>query len=395
MNFESSVSTPITSSAAFSYSSSEEAEAIFSGNLSKPLYSRMGNPTSTILEEKLAVMDGGIAAIATSSGMASISMSIMALCKSGDEIISIGGLFGGNYALLSQTLPRFGIKTTFLSMDEVDKIEENINDNTKIIFCESVGNPNLRLTPIDIIGNIANKHNVAFLIDNTTTAGTIKPIEYGADIVLYSTTKIISGNSSALGGAAILREIKDNDKFHSKRYEFLQPFIKKLKGKALYGCCKKRALRDFGMSASAYNSYQTLLGLETLELRNERIKSTCEKVSLELLKNGVNVNHPSLLEHCDNNLYQTLYKNGCGPVLTIDMQSKEKAFDLLNNTKFITLTANLGDSRTLALHMASTIYSDFTTEEQKFLGISEGLIRVSIGLENPTDIINDIMQAIN
>jgi O-acetylhomoserine (thiol)-lyase len=395
MNFESSISTPITSSAAFSYTTAQEAEAIFSGNLAKPLYSRMGNPTSSILEQKLADMDGGVAAIATSSGMGAITMAIMALCKSGDEIISIGGLFGGNYALLSQTLPRFGIKTTFLSMDEVDKIEQNINDNTKIIFSESVGNPNLRLTPIDQIGDIAKKYNVAFLIDNTTTAGTIKPIEYGADIILYSTTKVISGNSSALGGAAIFKKIENGDKFHSKRYEFLKPFIEKLQGKALFGCCKKRALRDFGMSASAYNSYQTLLGLETLDLRNERVKNTTEKVACALFKNNININHPSLLENPDNNLYHSLYKNGCGSIITIDMGSKEKAFKLLNNTKLLTLTANIGDSRTLALHMASTIYRDFNEDEQKFLGVTDGLIRISIGLENPDEIINDILQAID
>lgn len=393
MNFESSISTPITSSAAFSYTSSEEAEAIFSGNLAKPLYSRMGNPTSTILEQKLADMDGGVTAIATSSGMGAITMAIMALCKSGDEIISIGGLFGGNYALLSQTLPRFGIKTTFLSMDEVDKIEQNINENTKIIFSESVGNPNLRLTPIDLIGDIANKHNVAFLIDNTTTAGTIKPLEYGADIVLYSTTKVISGNSSALGGAAIFKKVEDGDKFHSKRYEFLKPFIEKLKGKALFGCCKKRALRDFGMSASAYNSYQTLLGLETLELRTQRVKSSCEKIATTLFEKDINVNHPSLLTHCDNNLYHNLYKNGCGSIITIDMGTKEKAFKLLNNTKLLTLTANIGDSRTLALHMASTIYSDFSDEEKEFLGITPGLIRISIGLEDPQAIADDIISS--
>lgn len=394
MNFDSSISTPITSSAAFSYNSSEEAEAIFSGNLAKPLYSRMGNPTSTILEQKLAKLDNAIASIVTSSGMGAISMSIMALCKSGDEIISIGGLFGGNYALFSQTLPRFGIKTTFLSMDEIDKIEENINENTKIIFCESVGNPNLRLAPVQEIGNIANKHDVAFLIDNTTTAGIIKPIEYGADIVLYSTTKIISGNSSALGGAAIFKEVVDGDKFHSTRYEFLKPFIKKLGSKALLGCCKKRALRDFGMSASAYNSYQTLLGLETLELRNERVKSSCEKIAHELFKRDININHPSLVNHPDYGIYSSFY-NGCGSIMTIDMESKEKAFKLLNHLNTIILTANIGDSRTLALHMASTIYRDFTKEEQEFLGVSEGLIRLSIGLENPQEIIDDISRAVD
>jgi O-acetylhomoserine (thiol)-lyase len=392
-NFDSAISTPIVSSASFSYENSDEAQNIFCGMSPKPLYSRMGNPTSIKLEQLLASHDGGVGAIATSSGMGAISMVVTSICSSGDEIISIGGLFGGNYALFSQTLTRFGIKTHFLSMDEIDTIEELINKNTKVIFCESVGNPNLRLTPIDTIAKIANKNDVALLVDNTTTPY-LFPLQHGADIVLYSTTKIISGNSSALGGAAIFRAIKEeNEKFKTPRYKFLNPFIEKLKTKALIGCAKKRALRDFGMSANAHASYQTLLGLETLELRNEKIKQNCEIITQTLNSNGLNVNHPSLESNIDYKLYSTLYKNGTGSILTLDMDTKEKAFQLLDGLENIILTANIGDSRTLALHMASTIYRDFTKEEQEFLGVSEGLIRFSIGLENPQDIIDSILNS--
>lgn len=392
-NFNSAISTPIVNSASFSYENSEEAQNIFCGMSPKPLYSRMGNPTSIKLEQVLASHDKGVAAVATSSGMGAISMVVTSLCSSGDEIISIGGLFGGNYALFSQTLTRFGIKTHFLSMDEIDTIEELINENTKVIFCESVGNPNLRLTPVDTIAKVANENGVALLVDNTTTPY-LFPIKLGADIVLYSTTKVISGNSSALGGAAIFRAIKKgNDKFKTPRYKFLNPFIEKLKTKALIGCAKKRALRDFGMSANAHASYQTLLGLETLELRNEKIKQNCEIIAQTLNSNGLNVNHPSLESNVDSKLYTTLYKNGTGSILTLDMGTKEKAFQLLDNLENIILTVNIGDSRTLALHMASTIYRDFTKEEQEFLGVSVGLIRFSIGLEDPNLIIDSILNS--
>ena len=395
MNFEKAISTPIISSASFSYSSCQEAEDIFNGKSNKPLYSRMGNPTTTILENKLAKMDNGIACIATSSGMGAITMSIMSLCSSGDEIIAIGGLFGGTYALLSETLVRFGIKTTFLNANEVYKIKDNINANTKLIYCESVGNPNLRLLDLKEIANISSDYEIAFMVDNTSTANIVKPIDLGADICVYSTTKVISGNSSALGGASVFKSVEEGGKFYSKRYEFMKPFLNKLKCKALYGVNKKRALRDFGMSANANASYQTLLGLETLDLRNQRINSSCEIISKALDDKGIYVNHPSLKSNIDNELYKKYYQSGCGSVLTIDMKSKEKAFKFLDSSKLVTLTANIGDSRTLGLHMASTIFSDFNDKQKEFLGISNGLIRLSIGLEDPDDIIDDLLNCYN
>jgi len=390
-SFNRAISTPIISSATFFYESSKEAEDIFSGNSSQPLYSRMGNPTSAQLEQKLSLMENGIGAVATSSGMGAITMVLTSLCSSDDEIIAVGGLFGGTYALMSQTLSRFGIRTKFLSVDDIDNIENAITTKTKVIFCESVGNPSLRLPDLEAIGKIATKYNVAFIVDNTITPIIVRPFKYGADIVIYSTTKIISGNSSALGGIAIFKEVKDNDKFNTSRYEFLTPFINKLKGKALIGCAKKRSLRDFGMSANAHSSYQTLLGLETLELRNNRINTSCEIVAKILKSEGLNVNHPSLLDSKDKALYDNNFSDGCGSMITIEMGTQEKAFKFLDASKLLILTANIGDSRTLGLHMASTIYQDFTGKEKEFLGITDGLIRVSIGLEKPHDIIDDLL----
>ncbi len=393
-NKEGSVSPTLVTSASFAYGDAQTGEGIFDGSVKKPLYSRMGNPTTAKLESIMADMDGGIGAVATSSGMAATTLATMSLLSSGDEIVSIGGLFGGTYALFNETLSRFGIKTHFFDVDEFDNISNAINKNTKIVFLESVGNPNMRLPDIKKIASIANAAGVAFIVDNTITPMSISPLKLGADIAVYSTTKIISGNSSALGGCAVFRAINDGeDKFKTQRYNFLAKFIKGAGKMALIPNAKKRAMRDFGMSANANASYQTMLGLETLPLRMQRVVQSVESVAYALDKHGFKVNHPSLKAHPQNERYLSDFSNGCGTLLTIDMGTKAKAFAFLNKTKLATLTANIGDSRTLALHMASTIYRDFDEKTKKFLGISEGLIRISIGLENPQDIIDDFLNA--
>jgi len=393
-NKEGEISPSIINSAAFAYSNAENAENIFSGTIQKPLYSRMGNPTTSKLETIICEMDKGIGAVATSSGMGAITLACISLLSSGDEIISIGGLFGGTYTLFSETLNRFGIQTNFFDVDELENIKKSITEKTKIIFLESVGNPNMKLPDIKAIATIANEAKVALIVDNTITPLSISPLELGADIVVYSTTKIIAGNSSALGGCAVFRTIKDGeDKFKSKRYPFLSKFIKNAKKMALIQNAKKRALRDFGMSANANASYQTLLGLETLPLRLSRIVNSLEYIVQKLEGNGLNVNHPSLVSHPHYKRYKNDFLNGCGTLFTIDMGSKDAAYKFINNTKLATISANIGDSRTLALHMASTIYRDFEIEKREFLGITDGLIRISIGLENPQDIVKDFLNA--
>ncbi|MDF1874592.1 O-acetylhomoserine aminocarboxypropyltransferase/cysteine synthase [Sulfurimonas sp. SAG-AH-194-I05] len=393
-NREGAISPAVINSASFAYGTPEIGEGIFDGSVKKPLYSRVGNPTTAKLESILAEMDGGVGAIATSSGMAATTLATMSLLACGNEIISIGGLFGGTYALFNETLRRFGITTHFFDVEELENIKSTINENTKIIFLESVGNPNMRLPNIKAIATIANKAGIVLMVDNTITPLSISPLKLGADIVVYSTTKIITGNASALGGCAVFRAINDgDDKFKTDRYAEVHPFIKKVGKMALVPNAKKRVMRDFGMSANAHASYQTMLGLETLPLRMDRIVKSVETIAKELDRNGLNINHPCLKSHPHHTLYTTEFKNGCGTLLTIDMQTKEKAFAFLNKTKLAIITANIGDSRTLALHMASTIYSDFDDETKDFLGITDGLIRISIGLENPQDIISDFLQA--
>ena len=388
------ISPIIAQSAAFGYESSEEGEAIFDGSVKKPLYARVGNPTSAKLEAMLAHMDGGVGAIATSSGMGAITLACMSLLSAGDEVISVGGLFGGTYAFFSETTTRFGIKTHFFDVDEIDAIKAAINDKTKIIFLESVGNPNMRLPDMPRLLDIANEAGIISIVDNTVTPITMQPLKLGADIVVYSTTKIISGNASVLGGAAVFRAVKDgDDKLKSDRYPFFKKPIAKMGKMAMIPVAKKRAMRDFGMSASAFSSYLTMLGLESLPVRMPRSINNVTTVAKALNKAGLNVNHPCLESHAHHARFNEIYKGSTGTLLTLDFGTKEKAFAFLNASELITITANIGDSRTLGLHMGSTIYSDFGEEERKFLGITDGLVRISIGQENPEDIINDFIKA--
>ena len=391
---EGAVSPVITQSASFGYGDPETAEGIFDGSVKKPLYARVGNPTSGQLEQILAEMDGGVGAITTSSGMAATTLATMSLLKIDDEVISIGGLFGGTYSYFNETLSRFGITTYFFDVEEYASIEAAITDHTKIIFLESVGNPNMRLPDIQAIADIANRRGIVLIVDNTITPLSLAPLKMGADIVVYSTTKVISGNASVLGGAAVFRSINEgNDKFKTERYSDMHKFIEKMGKTALIANAKKRAMRDFGMSASAFSSYLTMLGLETLPLRLNRIIESVEKVAAALDAQGLMINHPSLVSHPQHARYKELFSEGCGTLLTIDMKTQEAAYEFLRKTKLATITANIGDSRTLALHMASTIYSDFDEPTRKFLGITPGLIRISIGLENPDDIIADFLNA--
>ena len=391
---EGPISPVMINSASFGYGDSETGEGIFEGSIKKPLYARVGNPTSAQLEQILASMDGGVGAVSASTGMGAIAMATLSLLKSGDEIISIGGLFGGTYAYFSETLSRFGIVTKFFDVDELEKVEEAITPATKIIFLESVGNPNMRLPDIAKIAQISNRHNIALMVDNTTTPLSIAPLKLGADIVVYSTTKIITGNASALGGAVVYRAIAEgDDKFKNERYRDIHPFINKMGSIALIAVAKKRALRDLGMSSNGFGSYLTMLGLETLPLRLDRIVTTVETVAKTLYAKGFNVNHPCLEHHPHHARYLDQFSNGCGTILTLDMGSKERAFEFLNRSKLITITANIGDSRTLGLHMGSTIYRDFDDETKAFLGITPGLIRISIGLESAEAIIDDFINA--
>ena len=384
-------------SAAFGYESAEEAEGIFAGEVQKPLYARVGNPTNAKLEQALAKMEGGEGAIVTASGMGALAMAMTALLESGDEVLCIGGFFGGTYTLVKETFARFGIRHTLCKVDDFDTIEAKLREGIKLVLFESVGNPSLTLPDIPKILELCRSYDTLSLIDNTATPILVRPLELGADLVMHSTTKNIGGFAGPLGGALVLRSVDtEKDTLLHPKYASLHKFVKKAGKKAFMAIMKKRALRDMGMTANAMGSYITLLGLETLPLRVERVNRTVETVAAALkekLPAAIRVNHPSIPESPDHARYRTLFPSGCGPLLTLDCGTKARAFALLNRLEMVVKTANIGDNRTLALHMASTIYRDFSEEERSYLGVTEGLVRVSIGLEAADDIVADFLQA--
>ncbi len=387
----------VVSSASYGYENASQAEDIFSGNLNLPLYARVGNPTNAKLESVVTKLENGFGGIATSSGMGALHMVFSSFLNSGDEILCVGGFFGGTYTLVNETLKRFGVKRSFCAVDDMDFIKTKLENGVKIVALESVGNPSLRLPNLKDIALLCKKYETLLVVDNTATPILLRPLEIGADIVVHSSTKNMSGHSAALGGIAIFREVNPkNDKLLNEKYADIHKIIEKAGKKALVVICKKRALRDVGMSANAFGSFLTLLGLETLSLRVQRVNESVVQIASKLndkLDKALHVNHPFLNNHIDHKRYMSDYPNGCGPIFTIDCGDKKRAFDLLDNLKLVTQTANIGDNRTLALHMKSTIYRDFDEETRQYLGISDGLIRVSVGLENPDDIIKDFLQA--
>lgn len=386
----------ITSSAAYGYENAEEAEGIFNGEVANPLYARVGNPTTAKLETILAKMEGGLASIATSSGMGALAMIMTAYLKSDNEVLCVGGFFGGTYTLVNETMKRFGVKNSFCGIDEFDIIEEKLQKGIHLVLLETVGNPSLELPDLPKIIALCNQYNTLIVVDNTVTPLTCRPLELGADIVTHSTTKAMSGHSSALGGAAVFRAVNDNDKLMDSKYSHLHKIVDKMGKKAMVAIAKKRAMRDIGMSANAHGSFLTMLGLETLALRLERVNTSIPIVVQTLdqkLPNTISISHPSLSSNKYHKRYKDNFDEACGPIFTINCKNKETAFKLLNKLKLITQTANIGDNRTLALHMASTIYRDFDTATQSYLGVTDGLIRISMGLEDPKLIIEDFLQA--
>lgn len=391
------VSPTITSSAAYGYENAEEAEGIFKGEIANPLYARVGNPTTAKLESIVSQMESGLGAIATSSGMGALAMVITAYLKSDDKVLCIGGFFGGTYTLMNETMKRFGVQSSFCAIEEFEVIEERLQTGIHLVLIETVGNPSLKLPDLPRIIALCNHYNTLLVVDNTVTPLTCRPLEMDADIVVHSTTKAMSGHSAALGGIAVFRAVKEEDKLNHEKYAHLHPIVKKMGKKAMIAIAKKRAMKDIGMSANAHGSFLTMLGLETLALRLQRVNDSIPKLVKildEKLPEDIQVSHPSLKTNKFHKRFITAYNGASGPIITLECGNKERAFKILNNLKLVTQTANIGDNRTLALHMSSTIYRDFDKKTQEYLGVTDGLIRISVGLEDPNAIAKDFLQAI-
>ena len=396
---------PIYQTTSYVFDNTDHAANLFS--LAEPgyIYTRINNPTADILEQRLASLEGGIAAVATSSGSAALATTLLTLLKTGDHIVASNSLYGGTFNLLNVTLPRYGITTTFVDPDDTENFSKAINKNTRVVYIESVGNPKLDVLDIESISKIAKKSKLPLIVDNTVaTPYLLKPIKYGADIVIHSTTKYITGNGTSIGGVII--DAGNFDWSNGLFHEFTEPsagyhglvYHEALGSAAFIAKVRIEGLRDLGSAPSPFNCFQTIQGLETLSIRIKKHSENALKVA-EWLENQDKVewvNYPGLKSSKYHNLSNKYLKNGQSGIVTFGLKGGfESAKKLTDNTKIFSLLANFGDSKSLIIHPASTTHQQLNEEQQKSTGVTSDLVRISIGLEDPSDLINDLKDALN
>ena len=392
---------PIYQTTSYVFHDSQHAADRFGLADSGNIYGRLTNTTQDVLERRLAALEGGSAALAVASGAAAITYTIEALAANGGHIVAQKTIYGGSYNLLSHTLPQYGIKTTFVNAHDLAEVEGAIQDDTRAIYLETLGNPNSDIPDIDEIAKIAHKHGLPLVIDNTFgTPYLIRPIEHGADIVVHSATKFIGGHGTTLGG--IIVESGKFDWKASGKYPNIAAPNPSYHGVSFYDAVGPAAfvtfirailLRDTGATISPFNAFLLLQGTETLSLRLERHAENTKKV-VEFLKNHPQVekvNHPSIEDHPDHELYKKYFPNGGGSIFTFEIKGgKEEAWKFIDGLKIFSLLANVADVKSLVIHPASTTHSQLSDEELLDQGIKQNTIRLSIGTENINDIIEDL-----
>ncbi|MCR5654398.1 MAG: O-acetylhomoserine aminocarboxypropyltransferase/cysteine synthase [Lachnospiraceae bacterium] len=392
---------PIYQTTSYVFRNSQHAADRFGLADAGNIYGRLTNSTQDVLEKRLAALEGGSAALALASGSAAITYTIEALAANGGHIVAQKTIYGGSYNLLGHTLPQYGITTTFVDAHNLQEVEAAIQENTGAIYLETLGNPNSDIPDIDAIAQIAHKHGIPVVVDNTFgTPYLIRPIEHGADIVVHSATKFIGGHGTTLGGVIV-----ESGKFNWKesgKYPNIAEANPSYHGVSFYDAVGPAAfvtyirailLRDTGATLSPFNAFLLLQGVETLSLRVERHAENTKKV-VEYLKNSPyveKVNHPSLAEHPDHELYERYFPNGGGSIFTFDIKGgKEEAWKFIDNLKIFSLLANVADVKSLVIHPASTTHSQLSDEELEDQGIHQNTIRLSIGTEHIDDIIADL-----
>ncbi len=365
------------------------------------IYGRLTNSTQDVLEKRLAALEGGSAALALSSGAAAITYTIEALAAGGGHIVAQKTIYGGSFNLLAHTLPQYGISTTFVDAHNLREVEEAIQDNTRAVYLETLGNPNSDIPDIDAVSEIAHRHGLPVVVDNTFgTPYLIRPIEHGADIVVHSATKFIGGHGTTLGGI-IVEAGKYNWKVSGKYPNIADP-NPSYHGVSFYDVAGPAAfvtfirailLRDTGACISPFNAFLLLQGVETLSLRLERHAENTKKVVEYLAAHPkvAKVNHPSLPDHPDHALYEKYFPNGGASIFTFEVRGgQEEAWKFIDNLKIFSLLANVADVKSLVIHPASTTHSQLSEEELLDQGITPGTIRLSIGTEHIDDIIADL-----
>ena len=392
---------PIYQTTSYVFRNCAHAAARFGLTDAGNIYGRLTNSTQDVLEKRLAALEGGVAALATASGAAAISYTIQALAQAGDHIVAQKTIYGGSYNLLAHTLPQFGVSTTFVNSHDLTEVENAIQDNTKAIYLETLGNPNSDIPDIDAIAAIAHGHGLPLVIDNTFgTPYLVRPIEHGADIVLHSATKFIGGHGTTLGGIIV-----DSGKFDWKANGKYAPianpnpsyhgvsFVDAVGPAAFVTYIRAILLRDTGAAISPFNAFLLLQGVETLSLRLDRHTENTKKV-VEFLANHPkveHVNHPSLPEHPDHALYEKYFANGGGSIFTFEIKGgQEEAHKFIDSLEIFSLLANVADVKSLVIHPATTTHSQLSAEELLDQGIKPNTIRLSIGTEHIDDIIADL-----
>ena len=395
---------PIYASTSYVFHNSQHAADRFALKDAGNIYGRLTNPTQDVFEQRIAALEGGVAALAVASGAAAVTYTIQNLAGAGDHIVAAKTIYGGSYNLLEHTLPTYGIKTTFVDPDEEGAFESAIQDNTKAIYIESLGNPNSNIIDIEKVAAIAHAHKIPLVVDSTfATPYLLRPIEHGADIVVHSATKFIGGHGTAIGGVIV-----DSGKFDweasGKFPSLVEPnpsyhgvsFTKAAGPAAFVTKIRAILLRDTGATISPFHAFIFLQGLETLSLRVERHVENALKV-VDFLKNHPQVervNHPSLPESGYKDLYDKYFPKGAGSIFTFEIKgTSEDAQKFIDNLKVFSLLANVANVKSLAIHPATTTHSQLNEEELAEQGIKPNTIRLSIGTEHIDDIIFDLEEA--
>ncbi len=394
---------PIYQTTSYVFRNSAHAAARFGLADAGNIYGRLTNSTQDVLEKRIAALEGGVAALATASGAAAITYAIQALAGAGEHIVAQKTIYGGTYNLLAHTLPQYGISTTFVDAHDLAEVENAIQNNTKAIYLETLGNPNSDIPDIDAIAAIAHKHGLPLVIDNTFgTPYLIRPLEHGADIVVHSATKFIGGHGTSLGGVIV-----DGGTFDWKASGKYAPiaapnpsyhgvsFVDAAGPAAFVTYIRAILLRDTGATISPFNAFLLLQGVETLSLRLDRHVENTKKV-VEFLQNHPQVekvNHPSLPDHPDHALYEKYFPNGGASIFTFDIKGGQaEAHKFIDNLTIFSLLANVADVKSLVIHPATTTHSQLSEAELEDQGIHQNTIRLSIGTEHIDDIIADLEQ---
>lgn len=392
---------PIYQTTSYVFHNAAHAAARFGLADAGNIYGRLTNSTQDVLEKRIAALEGGTAALAIASGAAAITYTIQALAKAGDHIVAQKTIYGGSYHLLAQTLPQFGITTSFVNAHDLAEVESAIQQNTKAIYLETLGNPNSDIPDIDAIAAIAHKHGLPLVIDNTFgTPYLIRPIEHGADIVVHSATKFLGGHGTTLGGV-IVDSGKFDWKASGKYAQITEPnssyhgvsFVDAAGPAAFVTYIRAILLRDTGAAISPFNAFLLLQGVETLSLRLERHAENTKKVVAYLAGHPQveRVNHPSLLEHPDHALYEKYFPNGGASIFTFEIKGgQEEAHRFIDHLEIFSLLANVADVKSLVIHPATTTHAQLSSEELLDQGIRPNTIRLSIGTEHIDDIIADL-----